>query len=326
MELLIRERVVLRSTLVWKQGLSRWTEADQTELDGCFDTPPELKTVRPDPSSTADFGAVPEVPAVKPTPDEPRLQAEAEPLRSDAGFGAPTTPSSSDSLRRSYDIGSGVPKPLSGMIKHANVVIVFFVLASAIVIVADLSLGVFISQILEGSFASEAELNSQAANVDAFAQGSNIAFLLIFAWSIIVIGRWTYRAMKNLREMGYETTVSPGWAVGWHFVPIALLWMPFRGMAQIWRGSVHGAPTGDANLPGAMRMRWATWLVGNWLSYGGFQMQEAGLTGDDLEVVQIALGIGVVGSGLHIVSAILLLGLMKQVTNAQENQPALEFQ
>jgi hypothetical protein len=45
---------------------------------------------------------------------------------------------------------------------------------------------------------------------------------------------WTYRVYDNLRVVGSrETTMTPGWAVGWWFIPIANLWMPYRVMREI---------------------------------------------------------------------------------------------
>lgn len=325
LKLLIRDRMLSRSTLVWKSGMSTWANADETDLMRYFDTPPPLAPKNDSLRSVAE--EAPEnntsIMGQKTTGDElSSMYAEASSEASEsASFSAPT----SESSRRPYEVFTGAAEPLGGIVRHAQAVVIVFVLVSAVAIVSDFASIGFIDQAFNGSFESEAELDSQATAVDAFTQYAAVAYLIVFAWSAIVIGRWTYRAMKNLRGMGYETTVSPGWSVGWHFIPIALLWMPFRGMAQIWRGSIHGVPTGEAKLPASMRLWWAAWLFGNWFSFGAFRTQESGLATENFELVQAAMGIGILGSGLHIVSALLLLGLMKKVSRAQSEQPAMQF-
>ena len=45
---------------------------------------------------------------------------------------------------------------------------------------------------------------------------------------------WTYRAYDNLRRVGSkQTDMTPGWVVGWWFVPFANLWMPYKIMREI---------------------------------------------------------------------------------------------
>lgn len=46
--------------------------------------------------------------------------------------------------------------------------------------------------------------------------------LAVVAAGIAVL-RWIYRASRNAHAFGPAMTVTPGWAVGWFFVPIANL-------------------------------------------------------------------------------------------------------
>lgn len=316
-KLLIREGVLARSTLVWKSGMSGWANADETDLFRYFDTPPPLapkgdnvrranETPQEDHSSRT---ASRETESKSASP-----YAETQSTRSEPAISSPLP---SETNKRPYEIFAGVTKPLRGIVDHAQVAVIAVVLVLVVTVFADFASIGFIDQAFSGSFASDAELDRQATLVDTFTQYANLAYLIVFLWSAIVIGRWTYRAMKNLRGMGYETTVSPGWAVGWHFIPVALIWMPFRGMAQIWRGSVHGAPVGDTKLPSSMRIWWACWLLGNWASFAAFRTQQTGLATEDFEVVQAAMGLNILGSVLHIVSALLLLRIIKMVSRAQ---------
>ena len=54
-----------------------------------------------------------------------------------------------------------------------------------------------------------------------------------------------HRANYNARQLGAaDMRFTPGWAVGWHFIPIAWFWKPYQAMTEIWRASVNARPTG----------------------------------------------------------------------------------
>ena len=71
-------------------------------------------------------------------------------------------------------------------------------------------------------------------------------------------------------------TISPGWAVGWYFVPFANLVKPYQGMKEAWmashfRDNWHGEPT-----PALLVWWWGLWLVTNILANISFRI------GDDV--------------------------------------------
>ncbi len=69
---------------------------------------------------------------------------------------------------------------------------------------------------------------------------------------------WVNRMIRNLRMLsGQAMTFTPGWAVGWFFIPVANLFRPFQVMREIWRVS-HGSVATKGTLVGWW---WALWLV-----------------------------------------------------------------
>jgi hypothetical protein len=49
---------------------------------------------------------------------------------------------------------------------------------------------------------------------------------------------WIHRVSKNLYPLGaVGQRFSPGWAVGWWFVPVMFFFRPYQVMGEIWRGS-----------------------------------------------------------------------------------------
>jgi hypothetical protein len=68
--------------------------------------------------------------------------------------------------------------------------------------------------------------------------------------------KWIYRAYKNIQGFGAEgLRFSPGWAVGYYFIPILSLIRPVQVMSEIWRASDD--PRNWPRRPGS-------WLIGSW--------------------------------------------------------------
>jgi hypothetical protein len=68
--------------------------------------------------------------------------------------------------------------------------------------------------------------------------------------------KWIYRAYKNIQGFGAEgLRFSPGWAVGYYFIPILSLIRPVQVMSEIWRASDD--PRNWPRRPGS-------WLIASW--------------------------------------------------------------
>lgn len=79
----------------------------------------------------------------------------------------------------------------------------------------------------------------------------NIITFVIFFW-------WIYRTNKNLRALSSSwMEFSPGWSVGWFFIPIANFFKPYQVMKEIWNVS-HGNEATDHGIVGWW---WALWLI-----------------------------------------------------------------
>src|SRR5439155_1843984 len=76
--------------------------------------------------------------------------------------------------------------------------------------------------------------------------------------------RWQHRAHENLRALGVSgLAYTPGWAVGWWFIPFANLVLPYLVMVELWRAS---DPTGS---PAWARQRITALLPLWWITYLG---------------------------------------------------------
>jgi hypothetical protein len=84
----------------------------------------------------------------------------------------------------------------------------------------------------------------------------SIIFLIVCGILFFV---WSYQAMSVAHELTPTLTISPGWSIGWYFVPIATLWKPYEAMREIWAGSASDNETA-AHAP-LIGWWWAAWIV-----------------------------------------------------------------
>ena len=74
-----------------------------------------------------------------------------------------------------------------------------------------------------------------------------VGHLLVLSYVSITFLCWVYQINKRLR-IKYASTMkfTPGWSVGWFFVPIAFLWKQYQVLNEIWRMSQAGSSSGLA--------------------------------------------------------------------------------
>lgn len=134
---------------------------------------------------------------------------------------------------------------------------------------------------------------------------------VIYIGAVIAVAMWIHRGHRNLHEAGIpDLKFSPGWAVGWYFVPIAFLFMPFRAMRELWTVSHNRSDSFSASAPGNLGMWWAFWIIGNILGNVSFRTSDMG-DGS----VGLITGLG--SSVCTIVAAWLLMKIMQEITAAQ---------
>ena len=87
-----------------------------------------------------------------------------------------------------------------------------------------------------------------------------ISLSLIVLWLV-----WQHRAQSNLRALGaVGMRYSPGWTVGWWFIPVACWVMPYRTVCELWRASgPGGGATGWTTQPvsAILPIWWGAWVA-----------------------------------------------------------------
>ena len=143
-----------------------------------------------------------------------------------------------------------------------------------------------------------------------------ILMLVIFIGSVVLVSMWIYRAHANLRDRGIEMETSPGWAVGWFFVPIMNLFKPFQAMRELWSESHFESDSYGDPAPGTIGTWWGLWIVGNILSNVSLRMTSYGA--DDS--ITIAIALSIVAGAMLIACAFLLRTIIREITAAQNTE------
>jgi Domain of unknown function (DUF4328) len=92
---------------------------------------------------------------------------------------------------------------------------------------------------------------------------------LIRIFTIVTFLIWLYKAFKNLSYLGAENTeFTPGWAVGWWFIPIASLFKPYQAVCELWYNSDSDVEPNtlfskSVGAPSFIGYWWGFFIVGN---------------------------------------------------------------
>ncbi|HVZ30091.1 MAG TPA: DUF4328 domain-containing protein [Asticcacaulis sp.] len=95
-----------------------------------------------------------------------------------------------------------------------------------------------------------------------------VVAILLFVIGLFIGGVvslcWVYGACRNAHVLRPAAKFStPGWAVGWFFVPIASLYKPYQALRDIWIAS-YGPVNGQyLKGPPLIVLWWWSFLIGN---------------------------------------------------------------
>ncbi|HST36347.1 MAG TPA: DUF4328 domain-containing protein [Allosphingosinicella sp.] len=125
---------------------------------------------------------------------------------------------------------------------------------------------------------------------------------------------WLYRANANVRALGAEDMMgSPGLGVGWFFIPLANLFMPYMTVRDVWRASGRPRDWQGESAPVTILLWWICWVAGNVLATVSFRIElEHGF-----KMTPEALWLGLLCDLLWIPASLLLASI---IGGAQERQ------
>ena len=142
-----------------------------------------------------------------------------------------------------------------------------------------------------------------------------IVQLAVLAVTVVTFAVWIYRANFNARQLGATgMRFSPGWAVGWYFVPIAFLWKPYQAMKEIWKASKSPHDWQLVSRSQLLPWWWFFWASTCLLGNISFRTSLAARTIDSLTVATV---ISLLAAAVDVVCAFLAIRLVRDVHSMQ---------
>lgn len=194
---------------------------------------------------------------------------------------------------------------MAAFVAYAPVGLLSWVVSALLAVFALISAAVLVAALLPPVLFHRAALG--AAGLQA---------LLLLATGVCFFV-WTYRLNRNLRALGVTgLQFTPGWAVGYFFIPIMSLYRPYQIFREIWQGSDPGlAPRSgrawqNIRPPALLGFWWVLWLISNLVD------RLAAQTPNDT-------GAAVVGAAFSLISAVLALLVVRLWTTRQEKTARL---
>jgi hypothetical protein len=124
-----------------------------------------------------------------------------------------------------------------------------------------------------------------------------LAQLAVFLATAVAVLRWLYLANANARALGADDLMgSPAMAVGWFFVPLLNLAMPYMTVRDTWKASANPKDWQIQPAPAMIGLWWACWLLSGISGILAFRIglefsKEAGGAADFLNVLSALFSI-----------------------------------
>jgi hypothetical protein len=122
---------------------------------------------------------------------------------------------------------------------------------------------------------------------------------------------------------------TPGWAVGWFFVPIANLFKPYEAVREIYQASDPGLGEDEEGAvlswhwskqpaPLQMKLWWATWILMNVLENAGLRRSFR----EDAASQATSAWLGVAGAVVAVPCTLLVIWLIFEIEDRQARRNA----
>jgi len=67
---------------------------------------------------------------------------------------------------------------------------------------------------------------------------------------------------------------TPGWSVGWYFVPVMSLWKPFQAMREIWQASAQPGNWQAVETSPLLGWWWTAYVINLFLTQIGYRLSQ----------------------------------------------------
>jgi hypothetical protein len=201
--------------------------------------------------------------------------------------------------------------------KYTIIALGILVVMTGVAIVSDL-MQLNLLENLEAITLEEAEANDKRVYIVDWLH----IVAIIIAYILVLV--WKYRTNKNCHGFGAnDMRFTPGWAVGWHFVPIMNLFRPYQVMQEIWKVSTNPITWQDQRSSALIKWWWFSYLISGFFGKYSAKLSMKGVfkeeTLDQLGLITTAT---IFSNCALIVSTILTILMISEI-HEKQNQLSL---
>ena len=166
--------------------------------------------------------------------------------------------------------------------------------------------------LLNSGYFTQAEVGSNDSRQRTIAILHFGTFIITF----IAFLKWTYQANTNCHGFGAQgMKFSPGWSIGYYFIPILNLFRPFQTMKEIWKVSKNPLDWQNQEGSALLGWWWTLWLTSAFLIRISVSMSRRATT---ISSIKTATLVSIVAGIIFISACIVAVSLITAVSNMQE--------
>ena len=188
-----------------------------------------------------------------------------------------------------------------------------------------ISLGIsvlsLLSDFMQMNLLSDSFSQAKAGFNDTRQQIIWVLYLVAFVVTGIAFLKWIYRANSNCRGFGAQgMKFTPGWSIGWYFIPIAALWKPYQAMKEIWKVSTNPINWQKEDGSSLLGWWWALWLIYSFLGQASLRLSMRANTISSLQTsTTVSIISEIIDIPLYIVAVSLISTIFKKQKKLVEN-------
>jgi len=184
-----------------------------------------------------------------------------------------------------------------------------------------ISLGIsvlsLVSDFMQMNLLSAGTFSQAAAEAnDSRQQIIGILYLLAFIITGIAFLKWIHRANSNCHGFGAQgMEFTPGWSIGYYFIPFLNLYKPYRAMKEIWKVSTNPTNWQNEKSSPLLGWWWALWLISGFLGQASFRMS---MRADTISSLQASTMVSIVSEIIDIPLYIVAVSLISAIFTKQQ--------
>ena len=207
--------------------------------------------------------------------------------------------------------------PLGGLAKWLVAVLIAAAVLGAFMAAAEVAILFALPEFLDPT----AEIEDSASLVLAIVLTlAGFAGMVALVACVVLFCVWAHRANRNARALGAEgMEFTPGWTVGWFFVPIANLFKPYQAIREVFQASepaANGYEWAGATVPGFLKAWWGLWILANVIGNLQFRF----IFSEDPAMLAVSAWIGAVAAAVDVIATVLVIKVIRAIGERQEDR------